>query len=249
MGKRVQRRNESWEYCSDGKVLQNSLQRFTGEEWAISTSLVALLKGSAGAVRLYDDPSISTGEALAFFEMELDKRLCILLLAAGLKRQTIVIIEGGDTFPFEGACSAQLYEARKSLGVDLVVLAVEGHDLQRRPEFADWCKAFVPVECRYDAGFSARIVAAVKQYAESFGRSIDGIVTTYESYHMAVATDAEELNLPCEPVSAYEISINKFKTSIFEGRKSFIASNVQDALQTARTEDVPWPIVIKPCRR
>jgi D-alanine-D-alanine ligase-like ATP-grasp enzyme len=51
-----------------------------------------------------------------------------------------------------------------------------------------------------------------------------------------------------EPISAYEIATNKFKTSIFEGRKSFKASNVEEALHIARTEDVPWPIIIKPCR-
>ena len=170
------------------------------------------------------------------------------LLAAGLERQTIVIVEGGDTFPFEGACSAQLYEAGKSLGIDIVVLAVEGHDLQRRPEFAHWFKASIPVECGYDAGFPARIVAAVKQYGKESSRPIDGIVTTYESYHVAVSTAAEELGLPCDLISAYEIATNKFKTSIFEGRKSFTASNVKEALHIARTEDVPWPIIIKPCR-
>jgi hypothetical protein len=224
------------------------LQLFTGEEWTTSTSLVALLKGSAGAIRLQNDSSTGTEEVFAFLEKELDRRLCMPLLATGLERQTIVIVEGGETFPFDGACSAQLYEAGESLGIDIVVLAVEGHDIQRRPEFAHWCKAFIPVECGYDAGFPARIVAAVKQYAKESGRPIDGIVTTYESYHIAVSTAAEELGLPCEPISAYEIATNKFKTSIFEGRKSFTASNVKEALHIARTEDVLWPIIIKPCR-
>lgn len=229
-------------------ALAQPLQLFTGEEWTTSTSLVALFKGSAGAICLQNDSNTGTEDVFAFLEQELDKRLCMPLLAAGLERQTIVIVEGGETLPFEGACSAQLYEAGESLGIDIVVLAVEGHDLQRRPEFAHWCKAFIPVECGYDAGFPARIIAAVKQYAKESGRPIDGIVTTYESYHIAVSTAAEELGLPCEPISAYETATNKFKTSIFEGRKSFTASNVEEALHIARTEDVPWPIIIKPCR-
>jgi hypothetical protein len=97
-----------FEHVAKTTAFAQPLQLLAGEEWATSTSLVALLKGSAGAVRLYDNSSISTAETLAFLEMELDKRLCTPLVAAGLNRQAIFIVEGGDTFPLEGACSAQL---------------------------------------------------------------------------------------------------------------------------------------------
>ena len=224
------------------------LQFFTDSEWTASTSLDTLLKSSLGALRLKADEGANTEQTFSFLEKELNRRLCMPLLATGLKRQTLVLVEGGDSFPFNGACSAQLFEAGKALGLDLVVLAVEGHDLQRRPEFAHWCKAFIPVECGYDAEFPSRIVAAVREYSQESGQSVDGIVTMFESYHIAVATAAKELGLPCEPISAYEIATNKFKTSIFEGRKSFVASNVNEALHIAKTEDVPWPLIIKPCR-
>lgn len=236
------------EHVERTAALAQPLQLFTGDEWNASTGLVSLLKGSVGAIRVHKDASPDMGEIFAFLDEELDKRLCMPLLAAGLERQTIVLVEGGDSFPFDGLCSAQLYEAGASLGIDIVVLAVEGHDLQRRREFAHWCKAFIPIECGYDAGFPARIVAAVRQYAKDSGQSVDGIVTTFESYHTAVSAAAEELGLLHEPVSAYEVATNKFKTSLLEGRKSFKASNVQEALHIAKTEDIPWPIIIKPCR-
>ncbi|KAE8846541.1 hypothetical protein HRS9139_01108 [Pyrenophora teres f. teres] len=90
--------------------------------------------------------------------------------------------------------------------------------------------------------------AAVKQYKQDPGRSADGLLTAYESYHVAVATAAQQLGLSHEPLSAYEVATDKFKISLSEGRKSYTASSVDQGLHIARTEDLPWPLIIKPCR-
>ncbi|EFQ89121.1 hypothetical protein PTT_14725, partial [Pyrenophora teres f. teres 0-1] len=118
----------------------------------------------------------------------------------------------------------------------------------QQPEFGHWYHHFIPIQCGYDTEFPARIVSAVKQYEQDSGRSADGLLTAYESYHVAVATAAQQLGLSHEPLSAYEVATDKFKTSLSEGRKSYTASSVDQALHIARTEDLPWPLIIKPCR-
>lgn len=238
------KRMQDLEYIEKTTAFAQPLQLFANEEWTASTSFIDLFKGAVGAIRLHEVSGTQIiDEALAALESELHNRLCMPLLEAGLKRRTIVCLEGSEVLPYRGACAGQFYAAAESLGIDIIILATEGHWLQRS-DYAHWRKAFIPVECGYDAEFPSRIVAAVKQYAGP----IDGIVTIYESYHVALSIAAKELGLSYEPTYAYEVATNKYKLSAFEGRNSFMASNAEDAIRTARTEDVPWPIIIKPCR-
>ncbi|KAE8855436.1 hypothetical protein PTNB73_10093 [Pyrenophora teres f. teres] len=229
-------------------TLAEPLQLYTDESWTASTSLSTLFRTAAGAIRLSPLSVVSIADAWTALERELEKRLSLPLLLTGLKRRLLFMVEGGLGFPFGGACSWQLYETAKSLGIDLVVLAEEGHALKQQPEFGHWYHHFIPIQCGYDTEFPARIVSAVKQYEQDSGRSADGLLTAYESYHVAVATAAQQLGLSHEPLSAYEVATDKFKTSLSEGRKSYTASSVDQALHIARTEDLPWPLIIKPCR-
>ncbi|XP_014550157.1 hypothetical protein COCVIDRAFT_116300 [Bipolaris victoriae FI3] len=229
-------------------ALAEPLQLYTDESWTATTSLSTLFRTAAGAIRLSPLSEGTIADAWTALEPELENRLSVPLLLTGLKRQLLFMVEGGLSFPFAGACSWQLYETAKSLGIDLVVLAEEGHSLKQQPEFAHWCHDFVPIQCGYDAEFHARIVSAVKQYEQDSGRSADGLLTAYESYHIPVSTAAQQLGLSYEPLSAYEVATDKFKTSLSEGRKSYTASNVDEALHIARSETLPWPLIIKPCR-
>lgn len=238
------KRLHSLEYIENSTAFAEPLQVFSVADWTDSTTLNTLFKESLGGIRLQEASGTQTNEELlATLGSELPNRLSIPLLASGLKRKTIVILEGGDALPFGGVCSRQLYEAASSLGIDVVVLAVEGHTLQSS-EYAHWRKEFIPLECGYDDAFPSRIVAAVKSY----NGTVDGILTIQESYHIFLSAAAKELGLPHEPVSAYEIATNKYKLSEFEGRNSFIAANAEEAVKIAQTQDVPWPIIIKPCR-
>lgn len=241
----LSKRLQDLEYIEKTVDFAQPLQLFAnGEGWNASTDLIACFKGAAGAIQLCDASSGQTvEEALGILEEELHNRLCIPLVLAGLKRQTILLIEGGDSLPYRGACSAQIYEAAHSLGIDIILLADENHEL-RRPEYSHWYKDFIPVRAGDDSGFPSRIVAAVRQYKGQ----IDAILSVFESLHVAISKAVEELGFPHEPTSAYHVATDKFRLSAFEGRNSFEASSTEEAMKIARTENVPWPIIIKPCR-
>ncbi|QKX59852.1 uncharacterized protein TRUGW13939_06994 [Talaromyces rugulosus] len=240
----VPQRMQDLEYIEKTTAFAQPLQLFSGEEWTASTEFATLFKSSAGVIRLRDIPTTQiTDAALQVLESELHNRLPTPLVVAGLKRRTIVFLEGSEVLPNRGGCAARFYGAAESLGIDLVVLAVEGHWLQGS-EYAHWRKAFIPIEFGFDADFPSRIVAAVRQY----DGPVDGILTIFDSYQIALSIAATELGLPTEPTSAYEVATDKYKMSAFEGRKSFVAASAEEAMKIAQTEDLPWPIIVKPCR-
>lgn len=237
-------RMQDIEYIEQTTAFAQPVQLFDGPEWTASTEFVALFKTSAGAIRLRDTYTI-IDPALQVLESELHNRLPTPLVVSGLKRQTIVFVEGSDVLPYRGGCAAKFYTAAEALGIDVVVLAAKGHWLQDSDsEYAHWRKEFIPFEFGFDADCPSRIVAAVKQY----DGHIDGILTCFDSYQVPVSEAAAERGLPTEPASAYEIATNKYKTSAFEGRNSFVATSAEEAMKIARTEDLPWPIIVKPCR-
>ena len=241
----LSKRLQDLEYIENTTDFSQPLQHFVNDQkWKASTDLSACFRGAIGGVRLCDS-SVWQGieEAFRVLEDELHNRLCMPLVLPDLKRQTILYVEGGDSLPYRGACSAQMYEAAHSLGIDIVLLADKDHEL-RQPEYRNWYKDFIPVDTGYDAGFSSRIVNAVRQYEGP----IDAMLSVFESLHVLVSKAAEELGFPHEPTSAYEIATSKYRLSEFEGRNSFIASSADQAMGIARTENVPWPIIIKPCR-
>ncbi|CRG87736.1 hypothetical protein PISL3812_04756 [Talaromyces islandicus] len=234
-------RMQDLEYIEQTTTFAQPLQLFDGHEWTASTAFVTLFKTSAGAIRLHDTYTI-IDPALQVLESELHNRLPTPLVVPGLRRRTIVFLEGSEVLPNRGGCAARFYGAAESMGIDLVVLAVEGHWLQGS-EYAHWRKAFIPIEFGFDADFPSRIVAAVRQY----GEPVDGILTIFDSYQIALSIAAGELGLPTEPTSAYEVATDKYKMSAFEGRKSFVATTAE-MMKIAQTEDLPWPIIVKPCR-
>jgi hypothetical protein len=242
------RRMQDLEYIEKTVAFAQPLQHFAGEEWTASTEFVTLFKSSAGAIRLRDIPTTTQtiDAALHVLESELHNRLPIPLAIAGLRRRTVVFVDGQGTRPHRGGYAAQFYGAAESLGIDVVVLAAEGHWLQGGSEYGHWRKAFIPLEFGHeeDPEFPSRIVAAVRKY----GEPVDGILTIYDSRQVGVSKAASELGLPTEPTSAYEVIGNKYETSVFEGRKSFKVATHDEAMRIARTEDLLWPIIVKPCR-
>lgn len=232
------------EYIDKTATFAQPLQVYENEKWTASTDIISLFKSSLGAVRLRTTSTPTPEETLKILEGELHNRLPTPLLVPGLKRRTLAFLEGSGLLPDTGGCATQFYSAAQALGVDIIVLAVEGHWLQTRPEYAHWRKEFIPVEFGHDDGFPARIVEAVKKASVP----VEAILTTFDSYHVAVAQAAVLLGLKHEPTSAYEIATDKYKISAFEGRKSFLASSAEEALDIARNNELPWPLIIKPCR-
>lgn len=239
----LRQRLQDLEYIDKTATFAQPLQQYDGQSWTATTSLVTLIQTSAGAIRIRVTPDMCTGEALLALEGELHNRLPSPLAIPGLRRRTLAFLEGSELLPDTGGCSTQFYSAAASLGIDVVVLGVQGHWLQSA-KYRCWYKAFIPIEFGHDADFPSRIVAGVRKYPEP----VEALLTCFDSYHVAVSQAAIELGLPHEPTPAYEKATDKFQLSAFEGRACFVAASVQDAVKIAQTEDLPWPVIIKPCR-
>ena len=240
----VYQRMQDLEYINKATPFAEPLQAFSGEAWTASTDFVTLFKTAAGAIRLrdfYNTQAINAG--FQILESELQNRMPSTWVIPGLERRTVVFLEGSDVLPNRGGTAARCYEAARVMGLDLVVLATEDHWLTT-PEYSHMCKVVIPVEFGFDEEFPSRIVEAVKKY----DGPVHGILTVFDSYQIALSIAAKELGLPTEPTSAYEVATNKYETSVFEGRKSFIAGNAEDAMRIARNENLHWPIIVKPCR-
>ncbi|KAH6642802.1 ATP-grasp domain-containing protein [Boeremia exigua] len=242
----VRQRMQDIDYVEAVATLAQPLQQYDGRPFPDTDDLVTLIKHSAGAIRLRVNALSSSGwllDTLSVLESELTNRLPTLLTVPGLRRRTLAFLEGSGFLPDTGGCARQFYTAAISLGVDVIVLGVEGHWLQG-PEYSHWRKAFIPIEFGHDAAFPSRIVAAVKRS----GEPVEALLTTFDSYHAAVSEAAAELGLPHEPTAAYQVATDKYQLSAIEGRKCFLATGIEDLIQTALTKDVTWPAIVKPCR-
>ncbi|XP_014550158.1 hypothetical protein COCVIDRAFT_32024 [Bipolaris victoriae FI3] len=241
----VPRRMQDIEYLDVVVALAQPLQQYNGQPFSDTDDLVTLIKHAVGAIRLRAD-STSPGrvlDTLSDLESELFNRLPSRLTVPGLRRRTMAVLEGSEMLPDTGGCATQFYSAAMSLGVDIIVLGVEGHWLQG-PKYIHWRKAFIPIEFGHDAAFPSRIVAAVK----SSGEQVEALLNCFDSYHSAVSQAAAELGLPHEPTAAYQVATDKYQLSAIEGRKCFLANGIEDLIQNALTKDLTWPAIVKPCR-
>ena len=225
------------------EALATPLEHFAGKSWNTWTDLPTLLSESAGGIILHPCADTETADlASQVVQLELHNRLSFPWTAPNIRRKTVAYLEGSTVHPSRGGTAENIYGAAQALGIDVVVLAVQDHWLGG-DEYAHWRKAFVPIEFGFDSAFPSRIVAAIKQS----GYEVDGLYTTFDCFQTAITTAAEELGLHAEPSSAFEISTQKYRMSAFEGHNAFRASSSDEALQIANTQDLPWPIIVKPC--
>ncbi|ORY06125.1 ATP-grasp domain-domain-containing protein [Clohesyomyces aquaticus] len=231
------------ECVKEVRSLATPLEHFSGRPLDASADLLTLVSECAGGIILETAPNEQIADLmLQNVQLELHNRLSFPWVVPGLQRKTIAILEGSTVHPSRGGTAENIYGAAKALGIDVVVLAVQGHWLEG-PEYAHWRKAFVPIKFGFDAEFPARIVSAVKQS----GVEVDGLFTIFDCFQMAISAAAEELGFPAEPASAFEIATNKYKMSAFEGHEAFRAASADEALNIAATQTLPYPIIVKPC--
>jgi hypothetical protein len=223
-------------------------QYFAGQ--AISNQAFELLPAAfaaaAGGVLLAYKaaPVCDIMSDLLLLDSELQNRLSFPWLTENQPpRQTLAMLCGGRYPPEYGGTGNSIYPAAKALGIDVVVFDAPGHWLEG-PNYAHWREAFIPIELGRDPGFPKRLADAIRKY----GKKIDGIVTFFESYLVAVATAAAELSLPAQPPRAYEIATDKYETSLAEGHKAFRASSLDEATAIAHQAALSYPLIIKPCR-
>ncbi|KAI4155019.1 MAG: hypothetical protein LQ340_001275 [Diploschistes diacapsis] len=193
---------------------------------------------------LIDAPSslVDMSCELDALEVELRNRLSFpWLLREKKPTQTLAMVRGALRSPEHGGTGSNIYSAAKALGVNIIVLDSVGHWLQR-PEYADLCAAFLPIDTNRDPELPARILDALNRY----NRRIDGIVTYLESYAPFVARVAECLSLPTASVEAFEVAMNKYRTSIAEGHNAYEATSAGEALSFIHKADMRYPLVVKP---
>lgn len=178
-------------------------------------------------------------------EYELQNRLSFpWIINQPISRKTLVLVEGGFVHPDNGGTGTNIYLGAKALGIDIVVLDNPGHWLEG-PDFEDWRQAFIPTELDNFAGdeLTDRIVASV----QSYDGKPDGIISFCDSIQVYVARAAERLNLYTCGSEAYEVTADKFKTSIFEGREAYRISTTTEALEMIARNQVIYPAIVKPC--
>lgn len=145
--------------------------------------------------------------------------------------------------PERTGAGSNVFRTVKAMDIELVVLEKAGHWLGDA-KFSHMCSAYIPIDMTRDAGLSDRIVAALK----GSGRAIHGVFTFLESYSPHLARAADVLGLPTAPSQGLEIAIDKYKTSVSAGHRSYNGDGVAGAQQVIDDSSIEYPLIVKPCR-
>lgn len=228
------------------------LQRYNAIVVDTEASILPLVKHAAGIVQWADiDNSISIAD-LQVRLLDLTRELkCRLdhapwLSAQPIPRKRIALVRGRPNIIAGGP----VYRAAEALGLDLVIISEEGHWLQ--PETDENTKhreAFISTDMTEDEDVVKRLVAAVKSYPFP----IDGIFTLSDNFFVAVARAAESLGLPTSPVSAYETSVDKYRSRILQDEpgKTARVTNLAELdalLQKPDQFSAAFPMIVKPTK-
>ncbi|KAL7931303.1 hypothetical protein V8C35DRAFT_310052 [Trichoderma chlorosporum] len=212
-------------------------------------SLLTLLESSPGALILKPWRE-KRAEIFNLMEDDLCNRLSFSwILDKRPQPRTVALVDGRSKFDMEQQLFAHrgTFTAAQALGISVVVLDRPGHWLQD-DAYSHLRDQFIAVDMTIDNELPWRIAEALK------GQKIDGIVTYSEAFLIATAQAADILRLPTEPVSAYEMGHDKFKT-----RQLFTSSDIQalrlenveqlDHLENSdKLESLQYPLIVKPCR-
>lgn len=236
------------QYVETAVSFAEPLEGYQGNPVALSdtTDLPALFSAATAGLLLYphvEHDSDSSLEALALAaESELENRLSFSwILPEPAHRRTLVLVDANSGHPDDGL---GLYHAAKVLGINLVVLDNAGHWLEG-PDYAHWRDAFIPTRITNppEEDVGDRIVASVKAY----GKPVDGIVTFADSFWPYIAKIAPQLGLQTASAESLSIAVNKYLTSVFVGHQAYRASSLDEALDVAKNNELPYPLIIKPC--
>ncbi|KAK4224253.1 hypothetical protein QBC38DRAFT_24346 [Podospora fimiseda] len=238
-----------------------ALSRYTSVRVSPSTvnsedSLANLVHQAAGVVQWADmDASISILELqdyLVRLKEELRDRLnnAPWLSATPIPRRRVALVRGRPNITAGGP----VYRAAKALGLDLVIVDEEGHWLQANTEENKMHReAFLVSDMTEDEGVVDRIVQSIVNYP----LPIHGVFTLSDNFFVSVARVAEVLGLPAPPVSAFETSVDKYRSRLLQnvpGQTARVTS-VQE-LETllastgrGRASFTPkFPMIVKPTK-
>ncbi|KAJ4129316.1 hypothetical protein NW768_007853 [Fusarium equiseti] len=205
-------------------------------------SLSGIFKQSVVGLLVFSDQYSDLQVISSELEQELGNRLSFPWLMHETPRErTLVLVEANSSHPQDGL---GLYTAAKALGIKLIVLDEADHWLASH-EGDDFREAFMPITLTNPPKpeLKDHILAALKSY----GKPIDGIMTTADTYWPFVAEAAIALGLPAASPEAFQIATNKYKTSVFAGHQAHHASSPEEAALIAQRDDLSYPLIAKPC--
>ncbi|KAL1844209.1 hypothetical protein VTJ49DRAFT_3865 [Mycothermus thermophilus] len=164
-----------------------------------------------------------------------------------IARKRVALIRGRPNLTAGGP----IYRAARALGLDLVIVDDQGHWLQPDTEENRMHReAFLPTDMTEDDGVVDRIVASLRRYP----LPIHGVFTVSDNFFVTCARVAAALGLPSNPVSAFEISVDKHRSRLLQdspGQTARVSSVEElDALLAAATPTFTptYPLIVKPTK-
>lgn len=221
-------------------------------------TLAGLVQQAAGVVQWSDlDTSVSISElqdCLVRLTQELRDRLnnAPWLSPTPIPRRRVALVRGRPNITAGGP----VYRAAKALGLDLVIIDEEGHWLQAGTEENRMHReTFLVTDMTEDAGVVDRIVQSIINYP----LPIHGVFTLSDNFFVTVAKVADVLGLPAPPVSAFETSVDKYRSRLLQnvpGQTARVASVKElESLLTSIGRDqvapafIPkFPMIVKPTK-
>ncbi|THY19407.1 glutathione synthetase ATP-binding domain-like protein [Aureobasidium pullulans] len=222
------------------------LQTFAGEGVTCSDcSNLEPLFSAAAAGLILNVSSTDTELESSTIDLELENRLSLPWILPGpAQHKTLVLVDANSADPAKGGNGSGLYLAAQALGIKLVVLDNANHWLEE-PQYAHWREAFIPTRLTNppEGDLTEILLKSIKAY----GKPIDGIITFADSYWTYIADAAKQLGIPTAPKEALRTATNKYLTSKDVGHEAYRASCLDEALDIASKNDLPYPLIVKPC--
>ncbi|THY29762.1 glutathione synthetase ATP-binding domain-like protein, partial [Aureobasidium pullulans] len=211
------------------------LQTFGGEAVTCSDcSNLEPLFSAAAAGLILNVSSTDTELESSTIDLELENRLSLPWILPGpAQHKTLVLVDANSANPAKGGNGSGLYLAAQALGIKLV------------PKYAHWREAFVPTRLINppEGDLTEILLKSIKAY----DKPIDGTITFADSYWTYIADAAKQLGIPTAPKEALRTATNKYLTSNYVGHEAYRASCLDEALDIASKNDLPYPLIVKPC--
>ncbi|KAK4201493.1 hypothetical protein QBC40DRAFT_339133 [Triangularia verruculosa] len=218
--------------------------------------LASLVDSAAGVVQWEDLPTSVSFVDLEVYRTRLTEELrdrlhnAPWLSSTPIPRKRVALIRGRPNITAGGP----VYRAAKALGLDLVIVDEEGHWLQADTEENKMHReAFLGTDMTEDAGVVDRIIESIVSYP----LPIHGVFTLSDNFFVAVAQVAEALGLPASPVSAFETSVDKYRSRLLQnvpGQTARVSSveeleSLLSAGSSQQAEFIPrFPVIVKPTK-
>lgn len=208
---------------------------FKSRPWLLSD----LLPEAIGAVRYRLSPRGDRGEWWDMLEQDSTDRLANhrLVSPVPIERKAVALIGNRTLY-----ATAHHFAAAQDLNFRFVVLADEGHWLQR--DMADYpVEEFVPVDMTDDD----QLVERLTQALQGLRTQVQGWVCFADPLIPRAARAARLVGIPGQPVEALDIALDKYAArEVMGGCTTFVCRNTADLEKHLQDASLSYPSIIKP---